>query len=76
MMITNPLGVFEPDIAEATQIVHDVEGDVIQGRTSTRLSGENLTHGPDAVHYNTKHSVSLMEEVGRVVDLLDKVASG
>ena len=69
-MITNrsTLGVFEPDIAEATQIVHDAGGQMyydganfnaIIGRTNPGLMGS------DAVHYNLHKIFSqLMEEVG------------
>ena len=63
MMITNPstLGVFEPDIAEAAQIVHDAGGQMyydganfnaIIGRTNPGLMGF------DAVHYNLHKTFS------------------
>ena len=63
MMITNPstLGVFEPDIAEATKIVHDAGGQMyydganfnaIIGRTNPGLMGF------DAVHYNLHKTFS------------------
>ncbi len=63
MMITNPstLGVFEPDIAEAAEIVHAAGGQMyydganfnaILGRTSPGLMGF------DAVHYNLHKTFS------------------
>ncbi len=63
MMITNPntLGIFEPDIAEASQIVHDAGGQMyydganfnaILGKTSPGLMGF------DAVHYNLHKTFS------------------
>ena len=63
MMITNPstLGVFEPEIAEAAEIVHSVGGQMyydganfnaILGRTSPGLMGF------DAVHYNLHKTFS------------------
>ncbi len=63
MMITNPntLGVFEPDITEAAEIVHQVGGQMyydganfnaILGRTSPGLMGF------DAVHYNLHKTFS------------------
>lgn len=63
MMITNPntLGIFEGDICEATQIVHDAGGQMyydganfnaILGRTNPGLMGF------DAVHYNLHKTFS------------------